>query len=107
MLETLRTSLASVFGDHRRRIIFFLIVQGVIFTGLWFVEVNYGFRGKDQIGLFRYGNDTHSYLDPILPLIFEDLFEQNSYDIIWRYLGVRPHGIIHDARYKNESFFCK
>ena len=69
MLETLRTSLASVFGDHRRRIIFLLIVQGVIFTGLWFVEVNYGFRGKDQIGLFRYGNDTHSYLDPIENLL--------------------------------------
>jgi hypothetical protein len=41
--------------------------------------------------------------DQILPLIFEDLVEQNSYDIIWRYLGVRSHGIIHDARYKNES----
>lgn len=49
----------------RSLILWIILIRSVVFLTFWFLELNYGFRPTERIGFFFYGNDAHSYLDPI------------------------------------------
>lgn len=46
-----------------------LLFKLLMFLGLWGLELNYGNRADERVGLFFYGKDAHSYLDPVENLI--------------------------------------
>lgn len=46
-------------------ILWIILIRSIVFVSMWILELNYGFRPTERLGFFFYGNDAHSYLDPI------------------------------------------
>jgi len=67
-----------------------LLLKSFIFFGMWFMELTFGFRPTETIGWFFYGNDAHSYLDPIESLVDEGSYKLEGVLTAFRMPGFFP-----------------
>jgi hypothetical protein len=76
--------------NNKRVFIILMTVNTLAFFTLWLLELNFGFRPTERIGWFFYGNDAHSYLDPVENLISKGTYAMKSGPTAFRMPGFLP-----------------
>jgi len=74
----------------RKAILVIALVNTLVFFTIWVMELQFGFRPTERVGWFFYGNDAHSYLDPIESLISNGTYAMPSGPTAFRMPGFLP-----------------
>ena len=92
MIPTINTYLKrdEHYLSYKRIFIILSLVNSAVFFTFWFLELQFGFRPEERVGWFFYGNDAHSYLDPIENLISNGTYAMNSGPTAFRMPGFLP-----------------
>lgn len=92
MIPTINTYLKrdEHYLSYKRIFIILALVNSAVFFTFWFLELQFGFRPEERVGWFFYGNDAHSYLDPIENLISNGTYAMNSGPTAFRMPGFLP-----------------
>lgn len=89
----IRAFLSNINQHSRKsRSVFLLIIliKLVVFFGLWTLEGSFLDDSAECVGLFFYGNDTHSYLDPIESIVDNGTYSMASGPTAFRMPGLLP-----------------